>query len=668
MTETEPAETKQLEQRPLAEPGLPLTPERIASIQDISDVQISPDGSRVAFVVQDASKAGEHPETAIWLVPYDGDALDQARQFTSGLWNDHTPRWSPDGSRLAFLSDRAERGKMSVYVMPADGGEALRVFDQQGDMSELSWSPDGRWLAVLFTDPETEEEKKRKEERDDAVVWDHDQKYRRLWVIDPDTQSASCVSPAARQVRGYAWAPDAERLAVDTTPNTRIDEVFGENEVALISRSGGDPAPILTLVGQAENLTWSSDGERIAFRARGDKVVHPEVVFTLPASGGEPVNITPDYWGTAERILSIDGGASLLMLGSEGVNLVPHRLGWDGELAPLVTGEQRGWAEGGFSVSRDGTRLAGAWQGPLNPPNVTVLATRDGGGDGCLRRRTDFNADLRAAALGETVVVRWESDPGVEVEGLLVKPHGYQPGARYPLIVQVHGGPTWAWPNMFYASWHDWAQMLAGRGYAVLMPNPRGSTGRGVGYNNQIFNDVGGGELRDMLSGVDALIARGIADPDRLGIGGWSWGGYMTAWAVSQTTRFKAAVMGAGLSNMVSDNGIGDIPSANLSYFDQSPYDDPEPYWQRSAIRYVRNVTTPTLVLHGEVDKRVNMAQGQEMYVALRTLGVETRFVTYPREEHGIKERKHQIDLMRRVIEWYDTYVMRDAGRGMRDA
>jgi dipeptidyl aminopeptidase/acylaminoacyl peptidase len=253
--------------------------------------------------------------------------------------------------------------------------------------------------------------------------------------------------------------------------------------------------------------------------------------------------------------------------------------------------------------------------------------------------------------------VRWQSDAGVEVEGVLIKPVGYEDGQRYPLVVQVHGGPTWAWVDRFYGSWHDWGQMLAGRGYAFLMPNPRGSTGRGPEYTSANFNDIGGGEFRDLMAGVDYLIERGIADPERLGVGGWSWGGYMTAWTVSQTDRFKAAVMGAGLPNMISDNGLGDIPSANLSYFDQSPYHDPQPYFDRSAIKHIRNAVTPTLILHGGADKRVNPAQGQEMYIALRTLGVPVTFVTYPREGHGISERKHQIDLMNRVIDWYGRYL-----------
>lgn len=656
-TETKPTEVKKKPAPVIAEAGKPLTPERIAEIKEPVDPRISPDGTRIVFVLQDGSKAEEHERSAIWTMPFDGDSLTDARQFTTGLWHDTSPRWSPDGSRLAFLSDRAERGKMSVYVMPADGGEARRVFDEQGSMSGLDWSPDGRSLGVLFTPGETEEEKKRKEEREDARVWDEEDKYQRLWVIDLEAESATAITPEKRQAHRFAWSPDSMRLAYSATPNPRINDEFGENEVWIVAREGGEPVHAFTQIGEPVGLLWSSDGMSFGFLARGDKVIHPEVVYTVPSTGGEPVNITPEYWGTFEYLAPDGDGSAVLACGTEGVNQMPYRVNWDGELQPLLASGQAGFSDRGTAIHVVGNRLVAAWQGPDEPPNIYVAETLTGGGDGRLRRRTNFNPDLLTAALGETEIVRWESDPGVEVEGILVKPHGYMEGMRYPLIVQVHGGPTWAWPNTFYANWHDWAQMLAGRGYAVLMPNPRGSTGRGVGYNNQIFDDVGGGEFRDMMAGVDALIERGIADPERLGIGGWSWGGYMTAWAISQTTRFKAAIMGAGLPNMVTDNSIGDIPSANDSYFTKSPYEDPEPLWERSAIRYINRVTTPTLVLHGEADKRVHPAQGMELYIALRQRGVKTRFVTYPREEHGIRERKHQIDLLQRVIAWYDEHL-----------
>lgn len=629
----------------------PLTAEQLVERRRLSEARISPDGQQVAFTVAPFSKEGEHGLSTIWLV---GFAEGEPRQFTSGLWLDTEPRWSPDGSRLAFLSDRAERGKMSLYVMPADGGEAIRVFEQQGEMDHLSWSPNGRYLAVAFTEPETDEEKKRKEERDDAVVWDAEPKFKRLWVIDLETRDAKAISPEARQVWGYCWSPDSSRLAVNVSQTPRIDDIFKETEVVIVPREGGDAKHVFNPRGTAHDLTWSPDGASLAYLGPAGRAISADYVYKISVDGGEPVCLTLGYGGTPEGMACI--GDDLLLTTFEGVNATVYRLSWEGELTSLLGSEPWGVVTPPATASADGSRLALTWDDPRNATDIWVADLR-----GVVRpelmRRTHFHPELEEAAIGEVEIVRWQSDPGVEVEGLLYKPHGYDPAKRYPFVVQIHGGPTGQWSNGFIASWHGWAPYLAGRGYAVLLPNPRGSTGRGPDYVNALFGDVGGCEFRDMMSGVDAMIERGIADPERLGVGGWSWGGYMTAWTVSQTNRFKAAVMGAGLPNMISDNSLGDIPSANLSYFETTPYHDPDPYYERSAIRHIRNVTTPTLILHGAEDRRVAPVEGQEMYIALRTLGVETQFVTYPREPHGIAERKHQLDLLRRILDWYDRHL-----------
>jgi dipeptidyl aminopeptidase/acylaminoacyl peptidase len=631
--------------------ALPLTLEQLAGQRRPSDVRISPDGGWIVFVVRPFAREGEHPVSDLWTLPFSDGGL---RRFTSGDWLDEAPRPSPDGLRLAFLSDRAERGKKSLYAVPIDGGEAFRVFDEQGDVSEPSWSPDGLSVAVLVKEPETQEEKKRKERRDDAKVWDADYRYQRLWVIDLESLEARPVSPEGRQVWGYTWSPDGERLATNQSATPRMDDRFRETEVAVVSRKGGTCRTVFRTLGLAEDLIWSPDGAYLAYRSRAGRVLYGEYVYRRPLEGGEALCLTPDYEGTAEYLDSLAGG-DLLLLAHEGVTSALYQLSWEGERSRLSIGKAAGTLGYFVSASGYGERLAMVWQDGTHAPEVYTSEV-NGAGQG-LVRRTRFGSELEEAALGEVEVMRWESDPGVEVEGMLLKPHDYREGEWYPLIVQVHGGPTSLWADKFCASWRDWAQALAGRGYAVLLPNPRGSTGRGPAFSNAIFGDVGGGELRDVISGVDAVIERGVADPERLGIGGWSWGGYLTALAVTQTDRFKAAVMGMGVSNLISDNSSGDIPSANLSYFLHTLYRDPDPYYQRSPIRHVRNVHTPMLILHGEEDKRVSVTQSIEMYIALRTLGVDTQLVTYPREGHSIGERNHQIDAIRRVLGWFEEHL-----------
>lgn len=628
----------------------PLTPDQVVGHKRPSFPQISPDGKTVLYTVRQISKSGEHVESGIWIVDADGS---EPRQFSSGISNDDEPRWSPDGSRVAFLSDRAERGSQSVYVISPSGGEAVRAFEHQGDMESLTWSPDGQYLAVLMTEPETDEEKKRREERDDANVWDTDFKYQRLWVIEPRSQKGKCVSPPNLQVLAYAWSPDSQSIAISTTPTPQVNDIFGRTGLSIIPRSGGTAKLVFEPLGVAVSPIWSADGSMLAWIGPADRVVNGDYVYAIPIDGGEPTCLTPDLEGTAEALLPVRNGEKIAVQVARGMHNVVYELDWDGTRTCLKHLETGSFPMP-ITLSENGSGFAAIWESGRNAPDVWLFRC----GKGAPSRLTHLNEDLEQAYIGQSQVVNWTNGEGHEVEGMLFTPPNNGGSGPLPLIVQVHGGPTARWADEFTATWHDWAHTLAGRGFAVLLPNPRGSTGRGPGFSNAIYQDVAGGEFRDMMTGVDAMIERGIADPDRLGIGGWSWGGFMTAWTITQTDRFKAAIVGAGLPNMVSDNGIGDIPSANLSYFEKSLYEDPDAYWERSAIRYLKNVTTPTLILHGEEDRRVAMAQGLELYTGLKTLGVETQFVTYPREPHGIMETNHQRDLIQRVADWFAKHVL----------
>ena len=629
-----------------------VTPELLATYSRPTELDMSPDGSWIGYAVapvgKDVDKDNEHAVSTIWTV---GALEGEARQFTGGTWEDTAPRWSPDGRRLAFLSDRAERGKHSVYVMPADGGEGVRVFDQQGSITNLNWSPDGRYLSFIFTDPETEEEKEKKEHKDDAKVWDAEPKWRRLWLIDrSDGNAARAVSPDARQVWGYAWSPDSAEIAINSSPNARLNDIFHETSVDILDLDAGTSSGLFSLTGTADDMVWSADASRLGYLGTSGKVVDGEHLFVIETAGGEPVDVTPELDGTIEKLVPYRGGEELLARVGYGVNDSFRRVEWDGSIhQTLVEGDPWGAFASQPVASAGGEVIAGIWGDGANLPDIWVLDADTGE----VHRRTHHNPEIEAMELGEQQIVTWESDPGVTIEGLLITPPGYDASKPYPMVVQVHGGPTSRWTNSWFGDWHNWGQLLASHGFVVLRHNPRGSTGYGSEFMNALFEEIGQVEFRDLMAGVDAMIERGIADPERVGVGGWSWGGYMTAWAVTQTDRFKAAVMGAGLPNMVSDNNTGDIPSANLSYFEESVFANGDPYWERSAMRYISNCSTPVLILHGESDDRVNMFQSVEMYVALRELGVEHEFVTYPREPHGIRERKHQIDLMERVVRWY---------------
>ncbi len=762
-----------------------ITIEEAVALERAGCPRVSPDGRLIAFCVGEVSKAEEHARGAISLVPSDGSA--PPRPFTIGPGLDADPAWSPDGTRLAFISDRHERGKPALYVMPADGGEAERLVTERGEASAPRWSPDGSRIAFLLKEVDSpEEEKRKKEDRDDAVTVDTDDRYTRLWLVDvasreatrlsptgqaPDPSAPDGPAPTEQHVLEHAWSPDGSRIAYLYTPTPRINDAYaatlgtltphpmadwppdpyprdrrssaplpaaGERELDAASgregeldaapghkdrqrvfssaepaRStgpstiagseagvlpspaaeaavppspahgrdgwavgsaeprdqsawvGGEGSPgegLCQVYGYPKGLCWSPDGTRLA--VIGGEIQQPFVPsnaapLVVPASGGEPRPACAGHLMDVEWVewLSDD---ELVVAGVEGTRGAYYRLPVADAAAQspqhlsalFAAGQPERGTPREYALSRDRGTMAWTRADTTSPGDL--WAARPGGDP---IRLTTLNPQLEGMAWSAPQEVSWTAPDGLEVRGLLIRPVGYEPGRRYPTVVHPHGGPAGAWTDNFYASWHNWDGFLAARGYAVLLPNPRGSTGRGSAYLAANKGDVGGGEWQDVLSGAQWAIESGITDPERMGIGGWSWGGFLTAWAITQTTVFKAAVMGAGLSNLLSDHGQNDIPDLNRLIFDALPYDDFDAYWRVSPLRHVARVTTPTLILHGEKDARVTPAQGQEFYRALTVRGVPARFVLYPREGHPIEERAHQLDLLRRVLEWFDSYL-----------
>jgi len=637
-------------------PVKPLMPEEIVDRIVPSDPRISPDGSRVVFVVSPASKSGEQRTRSLWISS-DGSP---ARQFTAGTFDDRDPRWSPDGTQFLFRSDRLKPGsdEYRLFLLSASGGEALPLGELGGELSQPEWSPDGRWVAVLRRDPEPDTITARKKERDDAILVEEDARFTRLWVLEVDSTRARCLTTGEREVRSFAWAPDSQSLVTITTNAAEYDATLGPGDLWQVAVEGSLPRHVAQFRNAPSSpvVVETRNGPIVAVRAYGHREQPEESIWSVALSGGGPVNALPELAGNVEDLIPLPG--TMGRLAARIVERTHARLFavdvTSGNMTPLTPDAMadRGSVVDGASFAVDGCRLAAVWSDAATPEEVWL-----GDASGEARPVTSFGKDF-TGRLQPVEHVCWTSDDGVEIEGLLTYPVDYQPGTRYPLVVEIHGGPSWQWEDRVMLGWHDWAQMLATRGYAVLLPNPRGSTGYGRELQRLLQDDVGGGESRDLVSGALAMVERGIADPNRLGIAGWSWGGYLTAWTITQTTMFRAAVMGAGLANMVSDHGQGDIPSANLLYYPGQPYEHMEHYWKSSPIRHVAAVKTPTLILHGEEDARVHPAQGMEYFRALKILGVPVRFVRYPREKHGIEERAHQIDVMQRIIDWFDQYLL----------
>ena len=630
-----------------------LTLDDIFAIERVTDAQMSPDGSHVAFVMTREFTEGEHsiPESSVWVVSYDGTT--PARQFTASLHADKSPRWSPDGKMLCFLSDRAKADILQVYVMPTNGGEAQKLTDAKAGVSDFAWSPDGLRIAYLAADAKTEDEEKREKERDDPIHVHHEMKFTRLWVVDAAGGAAQEITPPDYQVRGFAWFHSG--WAIVTSPTPEEDDamlawpvrVIGQGDDARTLWEGKYPVTSIASSRDGRALTWIHSG------AVGEESA--DEVWVARA-GEQPRLLTSDYSGAMAGADFTPDGQGLLLIGIEGTRTMLGRIALDSSASETLlagrTLESSFTSAYHVSVSADGTRMACVLEDVNQPAEVFV-----GELGGEQRQATKFNVHLSEVTLGRGETVEWTAPDGLRVEGVLIYPAEYEEGKRYPLITHIHGGPTWQWLMRFMAGWHDWGQWLAAQGYAVLLPNPRGSAGRGREYAWSNRRSWGHGDFGDVLSGVDAMVERGIADPERLGIGGWSYGGYMTAWAIGQTDRFKAAIVGAGVTDLLSFQAA-DIPSWLPGQMMLAPsYREPEVYLRSSPITYVANAKTPTLVLHGASDERVRLGQGKELYHALRGLGVSTEMVIYPREPHIFQERYHQRDLLTRVSDWFDRWV-----------
>ncbi|HEU5097877.1 MAG TPA: S9 family peptidase [Roseiflexaceae bacterium] len=687
----------------MTNPKRAITPEDMADFTRLSDLQISPDGALVVFVAGEYFKADSaSARSRIWLAPAAGA---EPRPLTGGPRTDSCPRWSPDGRRLAFLSDRLEDGRPQIYLLERDGaadasflGEARRLTDLRGEIEELEWSPDGARLAFLLTEPETEEQRRRKQAKDDAIEVERNHRWRHVWTVDVASGELRQITSGAAQVWEFSWAPDGGfALLVGAEP---YEWSWFVARLARVGAQGGLPQTIYSLPEkQFACPRVSPDGTRLAFLSCiwSDRGINGGDVFVIGLEAwdlrledgdvdAQPAsNLTAGYGGSIWWIEWSADGAALDYMAYEDGQAAIGRI--DLATGVRVTRWKGAVAFDEHFSSRHIDRATGAIavlrEDPTRPQDIWLAAEQtkdqrpktDDSNDSMLhdeasfvlgpsslvdlewRQLTHFHPQACELALGETRELRWYGSDGMPIQGLLILPVGYQPGLRVPLIAWVHGGPAWLYTHCFYGAGRYPQQLFAGAGYAVLLANPRGSAGWGVDFTEANIGDFGGCDYVDIIAGVDHLIGLGIADPDRLGIGGWSYGGFMTAWAITQTSRFKAAMMGAGICNWRSFHGVAEIGTWDRISYRASPYEQGGRYDRFSPIHYVDRVQTPTLIVHGTDDIIVPVSQSYEFFRALKDHGVPTELVVYPREPHGFRERLHNLDRFRRYLEWFQRYL-----------
>jgi dipeptidyl aminopeptidase/acylaminoacyl peptidase len=628
--------------------SLPFSIEALVDIEQPAAAQLSPDGRLAAFVLGQSHKpAADQPvRTAIYLMDVESRAM---RRLTDEHTTHDQPLWSPDSRRLAYLSNCANADEMQLYLTDTHTGESRALTDLRGRVDAPRWSPDGCRIAFLYSGTLNKEAPP----EPDPIIVDAAPVFNRIWLLNVESGDLHAITPPDTHVFEYAWSPDGKRMAMLTSSHPNPAEGWYSAKLYTVDTASSEVQPVCAMPDQIGRLTWSPDSQTIAFISgiMSDEGNISGETYLVPASGGEIRNLTPK---TDHSITWIEWHDDGILFGSRQIDSTV--LGW---INPQ-TGSQRVISRGPYNINGYGPqrvhvaprsrRFVAVRESFTEPPNV-FLGSLDSAE---WQQLTNLAVDTEAFPPLHVENRFWQHPDGTPVHGFLVYPPGYAPGRRYPLFLHVHGGPSWGYVPRYVSAWE---RLMTARGCLVLMPNPRGSWGYGHAYQSANVGDLGGGDWQDIMAGVDALITEGLVDPDRMAIGGWSYGGYLTAWAVTQTDRFRCAIAGASITSYESNYGVVHNREWQSTMFGSVVYDDYERHRSRSPMAYVSRVKTPTLLVHGDQDTLAPVQQSIEFYTALRHFGVPAQLVIYPREPHGFQERAHQIDLFTRMGGWVDKYL-----------
>jgi dipeptidyl aminopeptidase/acylaminoacyl peptidase len=683
------------------EPSL-VTPKDFYDIVSVDDVQVSPDGQWIAFVRVSADRKDNSYDRTIWLAPTDGGPL---KPFTVGE-KDHTPRWSPDGKYLAFVSTRGE-DKPQIYLIPTDGGEARRLTNLRHGAQDPAWSPNGEFIA--FTSRANAQERENEDKSTEGVVDDDppqdafeakqrqeaekhqeelrfdprvirrqpyragteylDDRHTHIYFITAAAANpeSSEKQPRPRRLtdgeRDYAppiWSPDGGSILTSATRDPDSNTAWIHQDILRIPVPAddalrGEPVPLTGAGFSNFDPQPAPDGRHIAYLRQPEERIFAQLqrLTIIPSEGGEPYDVAPDFdRGVDEFDWMPDGRTLVFMSGDEGdVNL--YQVPMEGGTPVQVVSGRREVVS--FDISRQGSQLGFMACTPERPPDLYVSAL-DGSNE---RQLTDFNRTFLEKKRVLPVEEVWYTAPdGVEIQGWLIKPHKFDAAKKYPLAVEIHGGPHAMWGPSTQTMWHEW-QCLAARGYAVFYCNPRGSDGYGYAFRDAIHGQWGPADMPDILAGVDHIVNEGFIDPKRMVITGGSYGGFMTAWIIGHDPRFAAAVSQRGVYHLTSFFGTTDIPELIEWEFDAWPWGAYERLWRHSPLAYVEQMTTPLLIIHSEQDFRVPIADAEHLFLMLRWLKREVELVRYPREGHELSrsgEPRHRVDRLNRIIDWFDKY------------
>lgn len=631
-----------------------ITPEMIADMKYVREVTISPDGQTVAYGIRIPGSKQDKPGKSyseLWTIPFDKGS---PRQYIGKPYSAWSFQWEPGGKNIYFLSRRKKVDRHTqIYSIPVDGGQPKPVTRYRNSISSYRTSPDGNLIAFTSKDPKTKEEIKQAKKGKDWIVPDKNYKYKRLYLYNRDKDTITQIFTRDLNVTSFVWGPDNETIVFQATETPKTDHTYMYKKIYKVDIKEGDPEVLCKTEGKLGDMEISPNGDKLAFAGAVD-IYDPlsQSLFIVSMKKGEPKNISKDYEGSLTNVDWQDKD-HLLVRTVEGVYSTIYLVEVDNnEWEQLYDEDAILW-----SVSYDPGTGNTAMTGHT-PEHPTELFTgRILKND--FERRTHINPPIEDTRLAKQEVTEWKGPGDWTIQGVLTYPLNYEKGKQYPLLLQIHGGPEGVSSN----GWTTWSvypvQWYAANGYFVLQPNYRGSEGRGVKFSKGDQKDLAGKEFQDILKGIDHLVNEGKVDPNRVATGGFSYGGYLSAWAATKhSERFKAALVGAGISNWISFSGTTDIIHENsLVHWHLWWYDHMDLVWDRSPLAHINNAQTPTLVVHGNKDERVPISQGYELYNALKLKEVPTQMVIYKRQPHGIRERAAKINFINRSLEWFDKYT-----------
>lgn len=654
-----------------------MTPDDVARLQQVEEAVVSPDGTAVAYLLEVPRIPFEDPDgpawTELWVVEGDG----APRPYVTGAVSLGDVAWTPDGEGISYLAaagDSEEEPGDALHLIPRDGGEARVVLSHPDGIDAYSWSPDGARVAFLAREERSERAEELEEAGFDVEVFEEDRRFTRLWVtqVDPsvsrdDEAAGAPAEPVgvSGEVHTVRWCPAGDRLAVTVAPDPSIDSYYMFRRIRIVDPASGEVVTPIDNPGKLADVEWSPDCSHLSFLSGAD--LHDPAegrLMIASASDGTFRNVVPDYPGHIRDAAWVDGD-TLLFLGDEGVESKLYRVGREGEdRALLLDAGERVWNAFDPGGPGGATRLALVGESARHPEELFTVgleSTAEGEPSMPARpeRRTDSNPWLAEIDFAPQEVVTYETRDGLEIQGLLIRP--LERRGRHPLILKVHGGPESHYRNGWLTTYSSPGQVAAGQGYAVFYPNYRGSTGRGVEFATLSQGKPAAGEFDDLVDGVDHLVESGLADRDRVGITGRSYGGYASAWgATYYTERFAAAVMGVGISDKISKLGTSDIPEELFLVHERKRlWEDWDHFLKVSPIYYAERAETPILILSNGADTRVDPGQSLELYRHLKTLDrAPVRLVRYPGEPHGSRRAASRYDANVRMMRWFDRYLM----------